>query len=84
MRAVTYLFEHIKYKGITLKLVVTLNQKEFPILNPTALRKAKIICNFGLSGCNRVKSSSFHVHYTGPKRLNISGQSMYLLSMSME
>ena len=24
-------------------------------VNPTALRKAKIKCNFGLSGCNRVK-----------------------------
>ena len=23
--------------------------------NPTALRKAKIVCNFGLSECNRVK-----------------------------
>ena len=22
--------------------------------NPIALRKAKIVCNFGLSGCNRV------------------------------
>ena len=25
------------------------------MLNPTALRKAKIVCNFGLSECNRVK-----------------------------
>ena len=24
-------------------------------INPTALRKAKIVCNFGLSECNRVK-----------------------------
>ena len=24
-------------------------------LNPVALRKAKIVCNFGLSECNRVK-----------------------------
>ena len=24
--------------------------------NPIALRKAKIVCNFGLSECNRVKS----------------------------
>ena len=24
-------------------------------LNPVALRKAKILCNFGLSECNRVK-----------------------------
>ena len=25
------------------------------MINPTALRKAKIVCNFGLSGCNGVK-----------------------------
>ena len=25
-------------------------------LNPIALRKAKIVYNFGLSGCNRVKT----------------------------
>ena len=24
-------------------------------INPIALRKAKIVCNFGPSGCNRVK-----------------------------
>ena len=24
-------------------------------INPIALRKAKIVCNFGLSECNRVK-----------------------------
>ena len=24
------------------------------VFNPTALRKAKIVCNFGLSECNRV------------------------------
>ena len=28
----------------------------FPSLNPTAPRKAKIVCNFGLSECNRVKT----------------------------
>ena len=26
------------------------------VLNPIALRKAKIVCNFGLSECNRVKT----------------------------
>ena len=26
------------------------------VLNPTALRKSKIVCNFGLSECNRVKA----------------------------
>ena len=25
-------------------------------LNPIALRKAKIVCNFGISECNRVKA----------------------------
>ena len=29
----------------------------FVSFNPIALRKAKIVCNFGLSECNRVKGS---------------------------
>ena len=29
---------------------------KFVLFNPVALRKAKIVCNFGLSECNRVKS----------------------------
>ena len=29
------------------------------MLNPIALRKAKIVYNFGLSGCNRVKKKEF-------------------------
>ena len=29
------------------------------LINPIALRKAKIVCNFGLSECNRVKISWF-------------------------
>ena len=33
-------------------------------VNPIALRKAKIVCNFGLSECNRVKPQS-HVHGSG-------------------
>ena len=37
---------------ITTLLVFQMNQKT---LNPIALRKAKIVCNFGLSECNRVK-----------------------------
>ena len=39
--------------------VLMLLQFYFPYgayLNPVALRKAKIVCNFGLSECNRVKS----------------------------
>ena len=31
--------------------------------NPTALRKAKIVCNFGFSECNRVKSSFMFSSY---------------------
>ena len=30
-------------------------------LNPIALRKAKIVCNFGLSECNRVNFGIFTV-----------------------
>ena len=26
------------------------------LFNPIALRKAKIVCNFGLSECNRIKT----------------------------
>ena len=29
-------------------------------LNPNALRKAKIVYNFGLSECNRVKNAKTH------------------------
>ena len=39
----------------------------YPI-NPIALRKAKIVYNFGLSECNRVKSPSF------PKRIQLIKQ----------
>ena len=28
-------------------------------VNPIALRKAKIVCNFGLSECNRVKVNQY-------------------------
>ena len=39
----------------------------FFIFNPTALRKAKIVYNFGLSECNRIKLSKLLVLiiYTG-------------------
>ena len=33
--------------------------------NPVALRKAKILCNFGLSECNRVKSTVFKTSILG-------------------
>ena len=29
-------------------------------LNPVALRKTKIVCNFGLSECSRVKASVYN------------------------
>ena len=31
-----------------------------PRFNPIALRKAKIVCNFGLSECNRVKKDNIY------------------------
>ena len=31
------------------------------LVNPIALRKAKIVYNFGLSECNRVKGTNFHL-----------------------
>ena len=39
------------------KVLVTLLQyvNNYTVFNPTALRKAKIVYNFGLSACNRVK-----------------------------
>ena len=45
------------------KLIVCENQtytgqnRETPHFNPIALRKAKIVSNFGLSECNRVKTT---------------------------
>ena len=32
-------------------------------LNPIALRKAKIACNFGLSECNRVSAGLFALYF---------------------
>ena len=40
------------------------SQKSVTPLNPIALRKAKIVCNFGLSECNKVKTGLivvFHI-----------------------
>ena len=34
----------------------------FTVFNPIALRKAKIVCNFGLSECRRVKLVTFISH----------------------
>ena len=44
-----------------------------PSFNPIALRKAKIVCNFGLSECNKVNRHTFRgsssvifgVHFEG-------------------
>ena len=36
--------------------ISSLGMKDF-VLNPIALRKAKIVCNFGFSECSRVKMS---------------------------
>ena len=34
------------------------------LVNPTALRKAKIVCNFGLSECSRVKAGATKIQHT--------------------
>ena len=36
--------------------VITKSFNNFHYINPTALRKAKIVCNFGLAECNRVNT----------------------------
>ena len=36
---------------------IILGIPEYSVFNPIALRNAKIVCNFGLSECNRVKKS---------------------------
>ena len=33
----------------------------FSVFNPITLKKAKIVCNFGLSECNRVKDIRIHL-----------------------
>ena len=35
------------------------SKQEFMQVNPIALRKANIVCNFGLSECNRVNITLF-------------------------
>ena len=45
---------------IQMKVILNLHEKFISytvglLLNPTAIRKAKIVYNFGLSECNRVK-----------------------------
>ena len=47
--------------------------RTLPLLNPIALSKAKIICNFGLSECNRVKSA---------KEKKNSGDKIYVCKFS--
>ena len=37
---------------------------ELFLLNPTALRKAKIVFNFGLSECKRVKNIPVYLNYS--------------------
>ena len=34
-------------------------RSDYILINPTALGKAKIVCNFGLSECNRVKNCMY-------------------------
>ena len=57
--------------------------------NPIALRKAKIVCNFGLSECNRVKMDwggcGMGVALVPREKVSLSGltQYMYLLIYDM-
>ena len=46
----------VRPRGRTLNTLNLIRKKVFgvPTLNPTTLRKAKIVYNFGLSECNRV------------------------------
>ena len=48
-----------------------------PVLNPIALRKTKIVCNFGLSECNRVNLLSFWGSYTSGGALGPSKERIY-------
>ena len=48
----TKAFKDLKYKAIS--LVLSTKKSTLLCFNPVALRKAKIIYNFGLSECNRV------------------------------
>ena len=47
----------------------------FATLNPIALRRAKIVCNFGLSECNRVKKNgvipNVFLYFLPPKNLQM-------------
>ena len=40
--------------------LVSISPSYWWAINPIALRKAKIVCNFGLSECNRIKHESTH------------------------
>ena len=48
--SIQYMVSEVKYK--------TISKHGIKLLNPIALRKAKIVCIFGLSECNRINSSS--------------------------
>ena len=43
-------------KGSTLKGKSLLQREQILFFNPVALGKAKIVCNFGLSECNRINN----------------------------
>ena len=58
----------VQHKGAT----TGKSQNLFPFLNPTALRKAKIVYNFGLSKCNSVKmAENVDVHSCTSNRSKI-------------
>ena len=43
----------------------------YSLVYPIALRKAKIVCNFGLSGCNRVKILLLLLYFCFTSMVNI-------------
>ena len=57
------------------------------LLNPIALAKAKIVYNFGLCKCNRVKYSSYHCHTCFSRlhhKYNVSSFSSIRLSKNLK
>ena len=54
--AAVLLISEVRYNIHTVTLA-GVNNVAKNIINPIALRKTKIVCNFGLSECNRVKST---------------------------
>ena len=46
---------HLTENNISFQCIQNLSHAKEKLFNPIALRKAKIVYNFGLSECNRLK-----------------------------